>query len=535
MTERRAQVCLVLLALSVFAVYAFRLEHTPPHLHRDEMMFALQAQSIAATGHDLEGRLLPLYFEMRLIGERVWFHPILVYVTALFLKVLPLTEQTVRIPSTVIGVIDVLLMYFIARRLFESRAKAFGAAALLAITPAHVIHSRLAMDFIYPVPFVMGWLLCLLIYLERRQLRMLGFATALLGVGFFSYIASMITMPLLVVVTLLALWSTSTRTAAPYAVAVAGFLCPLLVAAPWLLYHWSFVTDTLSRYQIGVAAGAATGVAARGSPHAIVRGMLAGLRPSMLTERLSLYWRFFDPSYLFVSGGFTRLTSTTRHVAVFPLAFLVLVPLGLIQMVTARRTPTSMVVFLGFALAPVAACLTVLEPYASDRELVLLPFGVLIAAYGAERLLEVRTPSRHAAAVGLLALLPLHFLFFEFDYFGDYHRRVAFWFDWNHRDGLEAIIAREAADNRPIVLSSGDDPLLPAFWRFAVLKHHREDLEASTRLRRRQDRGHLDDPGARVDSDESQRHRARLADRVRTTAGALADCRAWRPTVLHPG
>ena len=41
MTERRAQVCLVLLALSVFAVYAFRLEHTPPHLHRDEMMFAL--------------------------------------------------------------------------------------------------------------------------------------------------------------------------------------------------------------------------------------------------------------------------------------------------------------------------------------------------------------------------------------------------------------------------------------------------------------------------------------------------------------
>src|SRR4249919_502230 len=211
MTERRAQVCLVLLALSVFAVYAFRLEHTPPHLHRDEMMFALQAQSIAATGHDLEGRWFPLYFEMRLIGERVWFHPILVYVTALFLKVLPLSEQTVRIPSTVIGVIDVLLMYFIARRLFESRSKAFGAAALLAITPAHVIHSRLAMDFIYPVPFVMAWLLCLLIYLERRQLAMLGLATALLGAGFFSYIASMITMPLLVVVTLLALWSTSTR------------------------------------------------------------------------------------------------------------------------------------------------------------------------------------------------------------------------------------------------------------------------------------------------------------------------------------
>jgi 4-amino-4-deoxy-L-arabinose transferase-like glycosyltransferase len=481
MTERRTQVCLVLLAVAVIGVYAFRLEHTPPHLHRDEMMFALQAQSIASTGHDLEGRRFPLYFEMRAIGERVWFHPILIYVTALFLKVLPLTEQTVRIPSMVIGVIDVLLMYFIARRLFESRWQAFGAAALLAITPAHVIHSRLAMDFIYPVPFVMAWLLCLLIYLERPRLGMLCLATAFLGVGFFSYIASMITMPLLVVVTLVALWSTSARTPTPYVVAVAGFLCPLLVVTPWLLYHWSFVTDTLGRYQIGVAAGASAPVALRGSPATIVRGMLAGLRPAMLTERLSLYWRFFDPSYLFVSGGFTRLTSTTRHVALFPLSFLVLVPLGLVQMVTARRTPASVVIFLGFALAPVAACLTVLEPYASDRELVLLPFGVMIAAYGAERLLQARTPSSRAAAVGLLALLPLHFLFFEFDYFGDYHRRVAFWFDWNHRGGLEAIIAREADDRRPIVLSNGDDALLPAYWRFACLKQHREDLLATTR------------------------------------------------------
>ena len=72
-------------------------------------------------------------------------------------------------------------------------------------------------------------------------------ATAWLGLGFFSYIASMITMPLFVLVTLLALWTTSARSARPYAIAVAGFLCPLLVLSPWLLYHWAFVTDTLSR------------------------------------------------------------------------------------------------------------------------------------------------------------------------------------------------------------------------------------------------------------------------------------------------
>jgi 4-amino-4-deoxy-L-arabinose transferase-like glycosyltransferase len=478
--ERRIRTPVVLFALAVLGLYSFRLEQTPPHLHRDEVMFALQAQSIAATGHDLEGRRLPLYFEMRAMGAHVWFHPILVYVTALFLKVLPLEEWAVRFPSTIIGLIDVLLMYFIARRIFSGERWAFFAAALLALTPAHVLHSRLAMDFIYPVVFVMAWLLCLLTYLEGRRLRWLFLATTLLGVGFFSYIASMITMPLFVLVTLLALWITSTRSALPYAIAVAGFLCPLLLLAPWIFYHWTFVTDTLGRYQIGVPASAGGPVTPRGSPVAIVSGVLAGLRPAMLTERLSLYWRFFDPAYLFVSGGFARLTNSTRHVGLFLLPCLVLVPLGLIQMITVRRTPISLIIFLGFALAPVAACLTVLEPYASDRELVLLPFGVLIAAFGAERLLALRTRARRAAVVGLLALLPLHFLFFEFDYFGDYHRRAAFWFDWNHRGGLEAIISRESHDDRPIVLSNGDDPLMAAYWRFALLKHRRIDLLSRT-------------------------------------------------------
>ena len=103
---------------------------------------------------------------------------------------------------------------------------------------------------------------------------------------------------------------------------------------------------------------------------------------------------------------------------------------------------------------------------------------------------------RHAAAVGLLALVPLHFLFFEVDYFGDYHRRAAFWFDWNHRDGLEAIIAREAGDDRPIVLSNGDDPLMAAYWRFAVLNITGAPISWPDPLCRREEPGRDDAPVA---------------------------------------
>src|SRR3954471_13623538 len=102
---------LALLAIGVTVLYSANLGHAPIYLHDAEVLFALHALSIARTLHDANGRLLPLYFQMSQIGGNVWFHPAIVYVTAAFLRVLPLSEWTVRLPTVLIGLIDVALMY----------------------------------------------------------------------------------------------------------------------------------------------------------------------------------------------------------------------------------------------------------------------------------------------------------------------------------------------------------------------------------------------------------------------------------------
>jgi hypothetical protein len=118
--------------------------------------------------------------------------------------------------------------------------------------------------------------------------------------------------------------------------------------------------------------------------------------------------------------------------------------------------------------------LSVLEPYASDRELAVMVFGVLIATYGIQR---VVLSWRRPIAIAILAALPLHFLFFQFHYFGDYHGRSASWYEWNHRDALETIIAHEnGATARPVYLSSGIEKNIAAFWRLALIKKQRLDL-----------------------------------------------------------
>ena len=154
----------VLMVLSA-AVYLFGLSWAPIHPHFDEIRFAEQARSIAASGTDLNGRFLPLYFQM---DGRVWFHPIGVYLPALAFKVLPVSVLALRAPTVLVGLLNVVLVYLIGRRLFRRNDLALLAGALLALTPAHFIHSRMAVDYLFPLPFVLGWMLLVLKFLETR-------------------------------------------------------------------------------------------------------------------------------------------------------------------------------------------------------------------------------------------------------------------------------------------------------------------------------------------------------------------------------
>src|ERR1700730_17377946 len=149
--------------------YALWLDYSPIYLHDAEIQFGLHARSIAFTGHDTNGRLLPVYFQMPAVGENVWFHPFLVYWMAPWLWILPFSEYTVRLLSVAIGVIDILMTYAIVWKLFRDRRLAMWGAAFIALTPAHFIHSRVAMDYLHPVPFMLAWMWCVIDFLKDNN------------------------------------------------------------------------------------------------------------------------------------------------------------------------------------------------------------------------------------------------------------------------------------------------------------------------------------------------------------------------------
>jgi len=522
------------LLVAAGVLYGRHLDRAPVYMSPDEVIIAVDAHTLATTGHDVHGTSLPLFFKIQLRGEerQGWFFPAIFYAMAVVLKVLPLSEISARLPSVIVGLTDIVLIFFVARRLFRSNAGGgvlpLVTAAMLALTPAHFILSRYALDYLYPAPFVLGWLLCVLAYLDTGRVRTLFASTLLLGIGFYSYIAAIVLMPVLLLFTAALLFH-ARKPLRDYAVAGAGFALPMLMFAAWLMSHPTAFADTAHRYDLYNT----------GQMDAL-QGLRAFLSYNNIEQRAGIYWSFLNPSFLFFTGD-AQMPFSTRSVGVFLLPVSVLMIAGICDAVR-RPTPARVTVLLAFFCAPLAA---VLVPENSEiiRAAAMLPLGVLLAAMGieamwrwgrAERARMVLMPlgvvlllgglaygawsliAHHhitsstgpligagvavciiafasdaisvakIVAVLLLLAMPVQFAGFYRDYFGDYRNRASNWLGGNLRGALVDLMQRESAEHAPFIYfsqlqSTGGVPdirsrWMETYWTFYLTKHGRREL-----------------------------------------------------------
>ena len=447
----------VAVAIVTAIVYGRRLTESPVYLTPDEVVIGLDAHALAETGRDLRGRFLPLYFQINEFTVRgtIWYQPAIMYLTAAVLQVAPLTEWSIRLPAVMVGVLDVILVVLLASRMYGHTSSAVLAVALFALAPAHFTHSRFAMDYIYPLPFILFWLYALHRYLERPNERWVAAATLSLGLGFYSYIAAMMLMGVYFALTGLVLF----RLKAPrrhWWFAVIGMAAPLTCFVVWLTLHPEIFSETFARYEFD-------------NPNRV-----SGL------GRLSMYWQYFSPSYLFFNGG-SQLVFSTRAVGVFLLPMMVLLPAGILR-VARHRTPFGEVLLYGCLTAPAAAILLD-EGSAINRALAIVPFAVLISVMSVDEwaLPDLRRWWRPAVVTVVVLACVVQFVAFQRDYFGDYRARSAKWFQHNIRGGMEAILDQQQGPPVAVYLSNGIR-WVDLYWKFYLARAGRSDLLPHTTL-----------------------------------------------------
>ena len=455
----RPRLMVAVILVAAVALYAWQLDRL--YLVHDEVIYALNAHAIATSGRDLSGQFLPISFPV--VGT-FFATPMSIYFTALFLKAAPLTEVIVRLPSVMVGVACIGLVFLIGRRIFKQDWLAALAAAILALTPAHFIHSRLGTDHLYTVVLMLGWLLCLLNVKSERQVLRIGIAAALLGLGVYSYLGALITMPVCFLITIATLYRLGFRSRAPYLAAFIGAGLPVLPFVAWHMLHPDQYARQMQMY--GLYDSAAT--VAEGTPR------LHGY--SSVTDRVAVYWDYFNPSLLFFAGD-TGLINGTRYAGVFLWPLMVLLPAGVYRLVVQQRSIAGWLLVVCLAASPLAATV-VAERYRINRALVMLPLAALVATAGVEMMWGSRHRVWRACAIILIAAMPWQFARFYRDYFVDYPGRSYTWFEYNIRDGMEDIIARQR-DGAPVFIANNIQ-WADYYWPFYLAKQGRQDLRART-------------------------------------------------------
>jgi hypothetical protein len=344
-----------LLAGMTLLFYGFRITAAPPA--PDETIFNRQAQSVAAGS-------TPLFFHVE--GDQ-WLQPLPVYANAA-IRAVGGDEFSGRLAGAIAGAIDVALVFLIAHVITERSWVGVIAAVLLIFTPAHRSLATLGTGAIAPVPMILFWLWSVLTFLTRDSVRTLAAGAAVLGLSAYSHPAAPLTAAFL---WLLAVVVARRRNRIRLAIATLVFGAMSLPAIGWFVQHPDSYADTFGRWVIFKA-----------HLRNPLDALQAFINPNTLGNRASLYWGFWDPSWLFFNSA--------NAGAPLLLMAAPLIAAGLYRM-TLIATETAALLIGTALIAPLAGATFGLPHYMGDAAVV-LPVLALIGALGAEYLATLIRP-----------------------------------------------------------------------------------------------------------------------------------------------
>jgi 4-amino-4-deoxy-L-arabinose transferase-like glycosyltransferase len=330
-------------------LYAFRIAEAP--ISPAESVFNTEAQSVRAAN-------TPVFFHAD--GER-WLQPIAVYANAA-MRTLGGEELSGRLVSLIAAALSVAMVFLLAIEISGRTWTSALAALLLMLTPAFWSFAQRGSDALIPVPLILLWLWNVLRFLKHDSIRSLIAAAAALGLCMYAHPSGPLTAGFLWMLTLIIARRRNLYQLFVSTIVLGAWLLP---AAVWFLRHPDTYPDIFGRWVILAA-----------HVRMPMEGVRAFFNTGTLGNRLSMYWGFWDPSWLFFN---TRDTPAPFLTIAAPL-----IVLGFVRVRHLSREVAALIV--GAALlAPLAGAAFGNPHYLADAAVV-MPLAALFSALGVEQL-----------------------------------------------------------------------------------------------------------------------------------------------------
>jgi len=418
----------------------------PVSLYWDETAIGYNAYSIATTGKDEYGQVLPLLF--RSFDD--YKMPGYIYLTALFVKVIGLSEFSVRLPSALLGVGAVITTYFLVIELLKSvkiknqivsllsekkETIALLSSLLLAISPWHIQFSRTGFEangglFFY----ILG---VLLFVIGRKDVKFFFLSFVSFAVGMYFYRSLYIVTPLMLFSLCLIFFPEYLRVKKRYL--ILGILLFFLLISPIVPQMLSEnglkrskqvsvtndVQEKLNESSQKIAAG----------NNRLLDRVLYNRRLIIAETYLSGYVSHFSPRFLFTTGD----TNGRHDIAFMGMLYLWEFPFLIIGLLLVFFLPRKIagIIIIWIVISPIAASLSSPTPHAL-RSLNMLPIPMILTSFGITYCLYLLSQkARVLSAVTLTSVVIGSFFLYLNSYYRITPTRTAD--DW--ADGYKQLVS----------------------------------------------------------------------------------------------
>lgn len=391
----KGKIILIAILLLATALRFWRLDSYPA-LNADEAAIGYNAYSLLETGRDEHGNPWPIHFQ----SFNDYKPGLYFYMAIPFVKVLGLNELAVRIPGATLGVLTVLVLYFLVRELFPNEKKftiyhfpftiAEISALMLAISPWHIHFSRGAWEVNTATFLITLGLLFFLKAIKNPSFKAFTFSLLPFTLSLYTYHAARIVVPFLGLGALVIYWREIKR---QFKIVLPAFIIFIILLAPLAI---DLTKGNVFSRAAGVGLFADSGPLNRINE---LRGEhidFSSVSASLLHNKIVNYglafldnWaRHFHGEFLFLSGDVIERNRVpeTGQMYLFDIVLL-LSGFGFIFKTYSKNPKSYSLILFWLIVSPFAAALTFQSPHALRAQNMVIPL-VIVSALGLNYLVK---------------------------------------------------------------------------------------------------------------------------------------------------
>lgn len=371
---------IILIILLASFLRLFQLNSFPSGLNSDEAAIGYNAWSLIQTGKDEHGATWPLVF--RSFDD--YKPPMYFYLVIPFVKILGLNIWSVRLPSAILGIASVYLIYLLSKKIFIKKDNSLVpilSALILSISPWHLQFSRGGWEVNVATFFILLSIYSLLLSFKNQKYLLVYGLSAVASL--YTYHSARIITPL-TSLSFLIIYFKDVKTFFSISrikqTMVYIFIC-LLLSLPIITQMLS--KSGQSRFS-GVSIFADQGPIWQATNSRLEHKNEA-LLPKIIHNRYIAYsFRFvenylshYSPEFLFIEGD-TIARSKTPETGQ---TYLIMAPffyLGLFTLLTLKKKSNKLILS-WLLISPFAASLTYQSPHALRSQNMVIPLSIIIA------------------------------------------------------------------------------------------------------------------------------------------------------------